>query len=212
MRPDDGIEDLVYDFDRDVWVEPRYAPPWWTQKELPAPSTPPRMGRWHSPEDPRIARFQNVATFGALDYPPTWPPIYGTHWATEADLLLLETPDDFDVCLMEIAIRETDGYQIGVDRGVAWFEEGRLLFNGHRTSFAVGGEDALPRSEWPPYVRALPIFALPLRNRRDHLRFQALRHEAATARHVFRFFERLTVFRTLPPPSRGPRQWPPFEP
>jgi hypothetical protein len=35
---------------------------------------------------------------------------------------------------------EIDGVIIGEDRGVLWAEGGRLLFNGHRTSFALGGE------------------------------------------------------------------------
>jgi len=58
---------------------------------------------------------------------------------TEEDLKLLEDEGDLDVCLITLKIT-ADGREVGRDRGAAWFSDGRFLFNGHRTSFALGGQ------------------------------------------------------------------------
>ncbi len=39
------------------------------------------------------------------------------------------------------------GRELGADRGVAWFEDGLLNFNGTATSFAIAAEDIVPRKK-----------------------------------------------------------------
>ena len=131
-------------------------------------------------------------------------------WASERDLTLLEDPRDQDVCLVEVTIFNGSA-TVGIDRGVAWFDGGRLLYSGHRTSFAIGGEDVLPRSAWSNEVSTTPL-VLPLRTRWEGpvLRFAVLNYGNPEDRHETRFLERFHAFRTRPPQSRGQRQWPPF--
>ena len=129
--------------------------------------------------------------------------------ATAYDVGLLEHPEDPDVCLVEIRIVR-DGKPVGSDRGAVWFEGGRLLFSGHRTSFAVGGEDVLPFTQ---RAKGLPLGALPLRVRQGqtHIEFRTLQYGDADLRRYDRFAHRLLAFRSFAPPARGERQWPPFE-
>ena len=129
-------------------------------------------------------------------------------WATERDVGLLEHPEDPDVCLVEARILR-EGVLVGKDRGAVWFEGGRLLFSGHRTSFAIGGEDVLPFAQ---RSIDLPLGALPLRigEGRAHVEFRTLRHASDDERHASRFAHRLLAFRSFTPPARGERQWPPL--
>ena len=134
--------------------------------------------------------------------------------ATSADRMLLENPDDLDVCLVGIAIL-CDGVEVGKDRGVAWFEDGKLLYNGHRTSFAIGGEDILPH-EWPhgPFAvpQELPDLVILLRTPGSRTSVEFTPIPNISTPQEMRFLKRLYEFRRRPPRSRGPRQWPPFEP
>ena len=130
--------------------------------------------------------------------------------AEPRDVGLLEHPEDPDVCLVEIRIVR-NGEPVGKDRGALWFEGGRLLFSGHRTSFAIGGEDVLPHSRHRP---GLPSGALPLRiaGESAHLEFLILRYPELDRTRYERFGHRLLAFRSFTPPARGPRQWPPLAP
>lgn len=60
---------------------------------------------------------------------------------------LLEDPDDPSVCLVTIGVYQ-NGYLTGTDRGVAYIEDGALIFAGDRTSFVIGGQDLLPRDKY----------------------------------------------------------------
>lgn len=138
-------------------------------------------------------------------------PAGSTAIASPEDLLLLEDPEDRDTCLVEITIFK-EGREIGRDRGVAWFDSGRLMFNGHRTSFAIGGEDVLPRRLWVRQPNIDRTLAVPFRySHGAYVRFQLLTGPIITVDHQERFVERLGAFRSRPPQSRGPRQWPLFE-
>jgi hypothetical protein len=131
--------------------------------------------------------------------------------ATDEDCRLLEDPTDQDTCLVQVTIFRA-GQKVGEDRGVAWFDGGRLLFNGRSTSFAVGGEDVLPRRLWAHQPNLDRILAVPLRcSGQTYLHFALLNANGLPADHQERFVERFGAFRCRPPQSRGPRQWPPFE-
>ena len=133
------------------------------------------------------------------------------------DFRLLEDPDDPDVCLVSLRIVSA-GRTVGRDRGVVWFEDGRLLYSGHRTSFALGGEDIAPRGERHAYARefgsVLPDEAVPLRI--DETKVVILKPLARKSdvgnRQEMRFLKALYAFKRNPPRSFGPRQWPPLEP
>ncbi len=133
-----------------------------------------------------------------------------------SDLRLLEDPDDPDVCLVEMEVFV--GHEsVGHDRGVAWFAEGRLLYSGHRTSFALGGEDVMPEVCWYEFSaegRFLPDWAVPLHLPKG-LAYVSLvpinRGGGPLSRQETRFLERLTDFRKGRTRSTGPRQWPPLE-
>lgn len=133
--------------------------------------------------------------------------------ASDKDLCLLEDPTDIDLCLVEITIWRRE-QPVGKDRGLVWFGEGRLLFSGRRTSFAVGGEDVLPLSQWPKTIRKFGFDDyLPLRADLGSagILFEVVPLGHTSHAHADRFTERLRAFRQRPPQSRGTRQWPPFE-
>lgn len=131
--------------------------------------------------------------------------------AEPRDLRLLEHPDDPDVCLVQITIVRNDEV-VGHDRGAAWFEDGRLLFSGHRTSFALGGEDLVPRSERGPRRReGQSVLPLRVDSGGASIEFVVLGYGERRASHGYRFLTRFGEFLFFAPPSRGPRQWPPLE-
>lgn len=242
------LSDVTYDFDTDEWVAHRLIQARWLDRELPPPVEPPKLGQWtkkpiqRSRSDKHYGRIAigAVVAFAVLGYALTqevgwlialassslWVglPAFlyfalrrGPHTATRDDLRLLEDPEDRDTCLVEIMVVR-DGKCVGADRGVAWFDGGRLMFNGARTSFAIGGEDVLPRREWAGRggnVKIDTCLAVPLRVPSDEagqafIFFQPLRAANLPADHEERFVERLGAFRSRPPQSRGPRQWPPL--
>ena len=131
---------------------------------------------------------------------------------TSNDLMLYENPDDLDLCLVEASFLK-NGRTTGRDRGVVWFSEGRLLFCGHRTSFALGGEDVLPPARRTKTERErgdlLTLRGLPFR---ANIVFRPVMARGESPARAHRFLERLYAFQMRPPVSRGPRQWPPFEP
>lgn len=149
--------------------------------------------------------------------------------ATTHDLGAVESPEDADVCLVRITVVVKDE-TIGSDRGVSWFEGGRLLFSGHATSFDLGGQDVMPRDAWRDRYR-LPIRrqnpnenhfdaalledAIPLRllDRWAYVLFEPLQGVGgAEEAKRMRFLAALHDFRLRPPrPSSEPRQWPPLE-
>jgi hypothetical protein len=244
------LDDVTYDFDTDQWVAQRLIKARWIDRELPPPVEPPKPGHWiRKPARHHLREkfygpigLTAVASFAALVYALTvnfswlisisaavlWIGVpFALYMATRPvylaasanDLRLLEDPEDRDTCLVEVAIFR-DGECVGADRGVAWFENGRLLFNGARTSFAIGGEDVLPRREWAARGGNATIdaaMAVPLRLPRYEAAqamvvFQPLRAPNLPIDHEERFVERLGAFRARPPQSRGPRQWPPLGP
>ncbi|RYG17025.1 hypothetical protein EON82_24345, partial [bacterium] len=172
------LEDVTYDFETDQWVAQRLIKARWIDRELPPPVEPPKPGHWiRTPAKGHLREsyYSSIGltaaiAFTALVYSLVnvinlltltsafvlWIGIpIALCWATRPnqlqastdDLRLLEDPEDRDTCLVEVVIVR-DGEPVGADRGVAWFENGRLLFNGARTSFAIGGEDVLPRRQW----------------------------------------------------------------
>jgi hypothetical protein len=56
--------------------------------------------------------------------------------STEADEAMMESPEDAQSLLVEVEIWQRGGLT-GVDRGVIWIEGSRLIFSGHRSSFAL---------------------------------------------------------------------------
>lgn len=229
-------ERMVFDFETNAWVLPDAFNVRAQGHEivLAAPDTEPAPGRWNRPALSRPAPSPLVAltvwlgialmiaAMAARSFLPTVP---GTMFllfafifrtlqlgqagnATAEDLRLLEDPDDPDICLVAIIIwRRGDG--AGQDRGVAWFEGGRLLYSGHRTSFALGGEDVLP--DWSHGEHTLVLRVPPHGSATVTLR-PLPRGSVASGKQEMRFLKSLHAFRRRPPPSRGPRQWPPFEP
>ncbi len=65
--------------------------------------------------------------------------------ASQADEDLVEAPMDRDVLLVEVEIWQEGGLT-GVDRGLLCLDESRLLFSGHRSSFALTARDAISGS------------------------------------------------------------------
>ncbi len=200
---------------------------WYRQAQSPLRARD--AARWVEAVHPGVFVMGLVALFGAAAFGFAVAPVamwcalpglvgvgYGLRRrsprATARDRSLLENPDDPDFCLVEIEIARL-GEVCGVDRGVVWFEGGRLMFAGHRTSFAVGGEDVLPRSSWSADLLHGPWdLVLPLRIKANDVRvsFRPLRDGGAGPYRESRFRERFRAFRLRPPQSRGPRQWPPF--
>ena len=240
MRPS---ERPAFDFDANLWTdaEALHARAGGKVRELPAPTVLPEPGRWTAPRPKRrgerlqgpflIAGTVILAATTVL-YPLALlpvallilvpllatqanDPLVGP--ITDTDLRLVENPDDLDILLVALTVVR-NGKALGADRGVVWFDEGRLLFNGHRTSFAIGGEDILPPSRWRELpldtVRhGLPDGYVPLRVEAGTatIRFVALRTGNGISAAEMRFLKRLYEFRLRPPVSTGPRQWPPFE-
>ena len=225
-----------FDFERNEWVgAPNAARPDLVRHEPPAP------GRWTKPPPPEVPNrwivpgvvallvSLIVAAFAlqsplpllgvgacvvlARDLPKTRR--VSERKITDADRRMIEDPDDKDVCLVLITIVR-DWRTVGEDKGVVWFADGRIFFSGHRTSFVLGGEDLLPKERWSIFAstegglvfgdRTLP---LDVDRGNAYVSFQALSYGDA---REMRFSKRLTAFLKNPPQSRGPRQWPPFEP
>jgi hypothetical protein len=243
-----ALDDITYDFDTDQWVVHRLIKARWIERELPPPFRPPKPGRWIKKPIKRHLREKAYGPlgFGALGTSTVLAYALSNNvgwlvgltssllWiglpcalyfatrpnhlsATDEDLRLLEDPYDKDTCLVEVMIVR-DGECVGADRGVAWFDGGRLMFNGARTSFAIGGEDVLPRREWEIRGGSVKIdtcLTVPLRLPRYEaaqalVGFRPLRAPNIPIDHEERFVERLGAFRSRPPQSRGPRQWPPL--
>ena len=232
MRPP---KRLVFDFETNAWVRADAFNVRAVGREiaLPAPGGEPSPGRWSRPEGPKkgtptlnvVAGWLLVAIVVAALATRSLVPIltivhiglvlwfslyFGlarSGWPTKEDLRLLEDRDDPDVCLVALTIVR-DGNIVGTDRGVAWFADGCLLYSGHRTSFALGGEDLIARPDaWGDRLAlrvphgAASVSLTPLTRNND-----------AGGRQEMRFLKALYHFRRRPPRSRIPRQWPPFEP
>lgn len=230
-----------FDFGTNAWVGDEFL----TRRtvELPAPAVPPRAGRWTAPawETKRVdLAFGAMLAFvvvwlglwitGTIDLTAAlWigavglivyrnRPTASALAAQKDDLALLEVADDPEVCLVELEIVYDDA-PVGTDRGVAWFEDGAMFFHGRRTSFAIGGQDVLPRSYYSEYGRerasALPDDAVPLRalRPRTYVRLTPLlqRGELAKAQ-TQRLLAGRVEFRERPRLADVPRQWPPFGP
>ncbi len=228
-----------FDFKMNAWVRDDFL----SRRilELSAPSVPPREGYWVTPaaKPRRSIRYRATIALAVAAIAMVWawigpggsaivamgvvfcllawtnlpPP---TPRAKPDDFRLMEVADDPDVCLVNATI-VFDGRKIGTDRGVAWFSDGAMLFSGRRTSFAIGGEDVLPRSYWSEYGRerasALPADAVPLRTVRPRtyvLLLPVNREEDVAVQQARRFVTRRRKFRDRPEPSSVPRQWPPF--
>lgn len=229
----DPREDLFYDFERDIWIETPSVHVSWSDRDLPAPATEPQPGVWLRPPPGSYKNPVQISllaagflmlvlglTLGgeivpillagiALVFLASLSTIYRPR-VSKDDRLLIEDPDDLDVCLVDVRINHR-GRTIGYDRGAAWFSEGRLLFSGHATSFAIGGEDVSPRSKWHPLQHDRTNI-LPLRTPVGPtvLVFDILPEAKGPWERERRFIERLHAFRMRPPRSRGPRQWPPL--
>lgn len=232
--PKPKAERLVFDFETNAWVLPDAFNTRAVGREvaLPERETAPAPGRWIKPPDAeRASAWSILAAWSGIGLvvaaivthsflaPTLGLPLVAFFGALQAirreggtrptreDLRLLESPDDPDVCLVALTIAH-DGGTVGRDRGVAWFEGGRLLYSGHRTSFALGGEDVVPQAGFEGYGLALRV-----PRGTAGIRLVPLdRRDAAGERQAMRFGKALTAFRRRPPSSRGPRQWPPLEP
>lgn len=232
---DRRVERLVFDFETNAWVRPD---PFNVRAQgheaaLAAPDTEPAPGRWTRPSPPApkaspllILTVCSVVALviGALVARSLVPTIAatlivlaadayriiergGAIRATREDLRLLEDPDDPDVCLVALTVTR-NGESVGTDRGVAWFEGGRLLYSGHRTSFAIGGEDVLPQREYGTH-------GVPLRVQRGTARVVLSPLSVETlvgGKQEMRFLKALYAFKRSPTVSQGPRQWPPLDP
>lgn len=234
-----GPERLVFDFDTNAWVPQGFLSE--TQElldsHLPAPAIPPSPGRWTRPAKPILAKRQAAlalsgaaafvvagialrevawvfpaAFFGNLGLVYTDSSTYDLRVVTQADRHLLEDPEDPNVCLVALNVVR-NGKSVGRDKGVVWFDDGLLLYNGHRTSFAIGGEDVLPRDQWELLPNALSDLCVPLRvpSGIAHVELAPLVEGNGGSPSEMRFLKRLYAFRLRPPLSRGPRQWPPLE-
>ncbi len=143
----------------------------------------------------------------------------GGHVATKQDRRLVEDVDDANVCLVGVTVRR-DGKRVGEDRGVVWFSEGALFYNGHRTSFVLGGQDVVPHDEFTRIRRGRSKEELPDR-------MVALRHpdgevvleivpltssgSGTGSPSEMRFLKRFYEFRRRPVHADVARQWPPLE-
>lgn len=240
MDPMPESEQTRFDFGANAWVRDDFL----TRRtvEIAAPEVPPAEGRWVvAPERQVRSRGSRIAVaialmllvdgflyhgLSGLFWAFVWDTVGLLVWSNLAptgpagagpdDLRLFETSDDPDVCLVEVTIVHDD-HEVGTDRGVAWFEDGALLFSGAKTSFAIGGQDVLPRSFWGEYGRecatALPRDAIPLRTTRPrtYLRIVPLdRNEKVAAEQTARLLRERQTFRERPTLSPLSRQWPPF--
>ena len=229
---------LVFDFETNAWVHPDAfnARAKGHEIALDAPDTTPAEGRWNKP---RLAKKPTpvsavflvwlstalvVASIVLNSLLPVVLAVLAAILAAvlnesaagtdlrigDADQRLLEDPDDPDVCLVLLTIRR-DGRRVGTDKGAVWFADGLLLYSGHRTSFAIGGEDVLPRANWS--AASLGDHVVPLRLERGSatLELRPLVYGNGGGPQEMRFLKRLYAFRNRPPRSRGPRQWPPLE-
>lgn len=233
---------LVFDFQTNRWVHPDEFNSWAKGREsdLAPPESDPAEGRWYRPEKPAAPIWPLVVLLGwgavfliffGLAFRSLGLVAGGAVAAaaallvqdvrrainlriTRSDRRLLEDPDDLDVCLVHLQIFR-DGRSVGKDKGVVWFADGLLLYSGHRTSFAIGGEDVLPRAFWSgadfPLGVADSIVPLRVREGKAHLVLRPLVDgRGFGAPREMRFLKRLYAFRHRPPRSRASRQWPPF--
>ncbi len=240
MRPS---ERLVFDFETNAWVRADAFSKRAVGHEvrpLDAPATAPSEGRWNRPEAakggaPVAAVLLVWSAVGfvvaaivvqslALVFPALLAAVVGVavnetekngdYRVTNADRMLMEDPDDRDVCLVRLTVVR-DGKVAGKDKGVVWFADGLLLYSGHRTSFAIGGEDVLPQDRWNWVVTraeyGLTDHCVPLRVPKGSA-YVTLLAMLPNSPHAMRLLKRLYAFRRRPPQSRGPRQWPPLEP
>lgn len=237
----------MFDFETNAWVQPDRFNSRAQGHEivLDAPSDAPAEGRWTKPAPVKKptpftsilagwavvalvvagAALQSVLLVGLAVLCATLAAVIHNAQSpddcriTQADRLLIEDPDDRDVCLVGLTIVR-DGLTVGNDKGVAWFADGMILYNGHRTSFALGGEDMLPRELWGAFDNLqggseLGERCVPLRmaKGRAFVGFTPLgTTDLIDGAREMRFLKRLSAFRRRPPQSRVPRQWPPLEP
>ena len=140
------------------------------------------------------------------------------YWrATEAIALRTQGADrafsDAPPGLVEYAVEvviEAEGGCVGKDRGIVWFEDGLLTFNGATCSFAFAAPDVYAREKIGDKD---PYYGLP----RGVLRLRAL-GRVATVRFLPLLGRRLGFeyalgrFLASVPTSERPRQWPPLVP
>jgi hypothetical protein len=90
----------------------------------------------------------------------------------EDDRMLLADLNDPDAKLVVLTV-QVDGAVTGEDVGVIWFENGRLLFNGNRTSFSIRRDDlVLPIDDRFQFEEAFSD----LRTAKDSIRLRVRRH------------------------------------
>ena len=152
------------------------------------------------------------AFFSAIVWKRGGNPMLGVD---EADRMLVENPDDLDVCLVRLTVMSR-GRFVGRDKGVVWFADGMLLYNGHRTSFVLGGEDVLPKEQWPVVrlqhsIVEIDDTVVPLRVPKGSASIELIPLGSFGSPAEMRFLKRLYEFRLHPSESHGPRQWPPLE-
>lgn len=129
--------------------------------------------------------------------------------ASTWDNRLIESPEDSEVCLVQVSIMQGES-RIGRDRGLVWFSEGRLHFVGHASSFVLGGQDIVPTTE-----RQCGPSVLFLRHPTEavHLLLQPLKsRDAVDEMRRACFVYRFEAFRRQGWPANGRRQWPPLHP
>lgn len=223
----------AFDFETNRWNGPASQPP--------GSEIVPRDGLWIAPEPPKppvpfhlkavMATFMAVSivatlvTGGAL-FPfiiftglisivALSPPndSKGVFMATDRDRQLLEDENDLEVCLAVVEIY-VDRREIGRDRGIAWFSSDRLCFTGHRTSFAIGGQDILPFSHLPKWAIAsssvFEAIALNVPGKQVVIKVAPIHAGSAREPSEMRLVKHIYEFRRQRPVSPEPRQWPPL--
>ncbi len=225
----------LFDFDENGWV----GNPQRTADVRPVSTIPAAVGRWNvRPTERPLSKAATVAWIvtglilllvgvfsqvHVLVFAGAWAaafPALFVEWKTNnrrilpTDRLLLDIPDDRDVCLVHLTIVR-DGKTVGNDKGVVWFDGGLLLFNGHRTSFAIGGEDILPPAQWShAQWSTLPDRFVPLRVDKGKAGIELVPlvdGKSSASPAEMRFLKSLYGFLRHPMPSQGPRQLPPLE-
>ena len=126
--------------------------------------------------------------------------------ASSSDLTILENAADVEQCLIEVEYM-MGLKRVGVDRGVAWFSNNALCFNGLRSSFVVGSQDlALRQLDRGQTHR---IFLKHPKGMYD-IRFKPLVFPSSYREEsVGLFLDNLRQFRLDGPPTSTERQYPP---
>jgi len=125
---------------------------------------------------------------------------------TKADRNFSDRPLGLKEFPLEVVILRDDA-EVGMDRGLAWFENGLFYFNGSATSFALAGTDFVRKNKLRLDMSDDPKDYIGLKNPRVQA---ALRLVPIGGWNCFRFRHRFDRFLSEPPARTAIRQWPPI--